>query len=226
MAERQRQPIDPEVERQIAVQNELEWLAYWCKEDQYEEIEPAKFPHLRRDQVALARYNTADSYANKIQTFRHISLDPNVQMKLDILTTSIYKESEKKLDHDLGDIEGEADLELIRRRAALVISSDFNSSLDRAIVDGDEKRIDRSNFPGLRAMDDMQILQDKLRAVLNKIAFLERMEKMFRPAKIGYIEEGQKDQEEIAIIRERFEKDLKKAQKRLLELSKRYVGLE
>ncbi len=223
MAERQRQQIDPEAERQVAVQNELAFLDYWQREAQYREIEPAKFPHLDKFEVALARFSTADNYANNVQIIRHMVVNPEVQTKLDILTTSLYRESEERLNQDLGDMPGEPDLELIRRRAALVISSDFNSSLDRAIRDGDEKRIDRSNFPGLRAMDDRQILHYKLEAMDNLITFLEKMEKECRPEHVGF---NEKEKSESTTIRERFEKDLKKARQRRLELAKQYYELE
>lgn len=221
MAEQQKR-IDPEIERQVMLQNELAVLDYWQSKDQYKEIEPSKFPHIDKYEVALARFATTDRYANDVQTIRHMVVDPEVQRKLDILTSNIYKESEKRLNQDLGDITGEADLELIRRRAALVISADFNSSLDRAIRDGDEKRIDRNNFTGLWPMDNEQILHYKLDAIENKIAFLEKMEKRFRPEHLGFSE---KEKIETTGIRDKFAEDLKNIRKRLIELSKLYQGM-
>lgn len=218
MTERKK-AVDKEEERQLAVQNELALLDYWQSEVQYLEIEPTNFPHLRVDEVALARFATADIYANNIQIIRHMVVDPGVQNKLDILATNIYKASEAKLDKDLGDIEGEPDLELIRKRAALVISADFNSSLDRAVKDGDEKRISRSNFPGLRAVDDHQILQYKLSAIRNAIIFLEQMIEISRSSYIGF---NESEQTEIIQAKEIFEKKLEYAKKRYLELVKEF----
>lgn len=218
MAERHRL-INKEAERQIAMQHELAVLDYWQSKDQYLEIEPERFPHLQPDEVALTRFITADRYANTVQIIRHMLINPKTQRKLDILATKIYKESEARLDRDLEDIKGEPDLELIRRRAALVISSDFNSSLDRAIKDGDEARMDRSNFPGLRAVDDKHILQYKLAAIKNAIVFLENMIEISKPMHLGFNEQ---EKVEVTQTKAIFEQKLKYAQKRFLELTKQF----
>lgn len=217
MAEKEHKNRGLSVEEYEQIETNL--LNWYSGQRQFWNIKVKNFPHLPPDYVAIMRFNIANKYANELQDTRHQCTEETNQEKLDIRTTQVYQESELQLEKDFSYIKGTVDKRLIEKRASVVHSEDFSTALDRAIRDGDEDTIDRSNFPGLRGMGDKKILRYKLEALDNRIGILERLVKRFKPEKLGFSEE---EKGEIVVLRKQLEEEIRESKKRFIELVKKF----